>query len=145
MKKFFVASIVGLSSLGFIACSSDDDSTPTNNDPMVGSWKATDLTYTVPVIGTHTVPFSATTDGCDVDELELKANNTIDLERESKVNEVCTETHTGGSWNATTVTVEGETEPREVVSATPNAIELKYEMTFGTYGTTYVTVKYVRS
>lgn len=143
MKKFFVASIVGLSSLGFIACSSDDDSTPTNNDPMVASWKAAELSYTIPNGPSHTFPFSAITQGCDVDEIELRANNSAEVEVENKVNDVCTEQHYVGTWTNEVITLDG-INPKQVVSVEANKLVLKYWMTYGSYGDIEVTVSYTR-
>jgi hypothetical protein len=143
MKKLLFASILGLSSLGFVACSSDDDSTPVNADPMVGEWKAVELSYTIPNGPTHTFPFSAITNGCDVDDIELRANNSADVEVENKVNDVCTEQHYTGTWNNEVVNVEG-LNPKQVVSVDANQLVLKYWMTYGTYGDIEVTVKYNR-
>ena len=144
MKKLMIASILGLSSLGLVACSSDDDSTPNgNNNPMVGEWKAQTLSYTIPNGPTHEFPFTAITDGCDVDDIELRANNSAELEVESKVNEVCTEAHYQGSWTEEVVTF-ADQNPKHVVSVSGNELVLKYEMTYGSYGDIEVTVKYAK-
>ncbi len=143
MKKIIFASI--LAGMVFTSCSSDDDSGNGNNSPMVGDWKAVDITYTIPGMGDHTVPFNAITQGCDVDELDLNANNSANLETEAKNGEVCVETNTAGTWNDTTVSINGETEPRQVISVSNTELVLKYEMEYQPYGTTLVSVKYVKS
>lgn len=144
MKKLIFASILGLASFGFVACSSDDDSsTPINTDPMVGDWKAVELSYSIPNGPSHTFPFSAITAGCDVDEIELRANNSADVEVENKVNEVCAEVHHVGTWNNEVISVEGLND-KQVVSVDANQLVLKYWMTYSTYGDLEVTVKYIR-
>lgn len=149
-KKVLFASAVVVAGLGFTACSSDDDNNPVIDANLrVGEWKAVELSYSFTIPGgepqTHTFPFSTITNGCDVDELELRANNSVDLETESKVGEVCTEAHIAGTWTDTAITVQGEETPREVVSVTASELVLKYMMEYGNYGTTEVTVKYTRS
>lgn len=144
MKNIFVAAALTVAALGFTACSSDDDNNVAQS-PMVGEWKAQTVSYVRPDTGeimTH--DFSMITNGCDVDELELRANNVADLEIESKVNDVCVEAHKPGTWSDAKVTIEGEELSREVISITATELVLKYNMTWG-YGTTDVTVKYVRS
>lgn len=143
MKKILLASF--LVGMVFTSCSSDDDSGSSNNNPRVGDWKATEITYTIPGMGDHTVAFSSITQGCDVDELFLKANNTVELETEAKTNEVCVESIITGTWNDTTVSINGESEPRQVISVTNTELVLRYEMTYPQYGTTMVSVKYVKS
>ena len=145
MKNIFVGAALAVAALGFTACSSDDD----NNveSPMVGDWKAETLSYVRPDTGeTMTHPFSheLISEGCDVDELELKANNIADLEIESKVDEACVESHIAGTWTDTIITILGETTPREVISVSSTELVLKYNMTIG-FGTTDVTVKYSKS
>lgn len=143
MRKIVFASF--LAGMVITSCNSDDDSGNGNNNPMVGDWKATEITYTIPGMGDHTVAFSSITQGCDVDELELKANNTVELETEAKVDGLCVEFTITGTWNEDTVTVNGETEPRQVESVNNSELVLKYEMTYPQYGTTMVSVKYVKS
>ncbi len=143
MKKIVFASF--LAGMLITSCSSDDDSGNGNNNPMVGDWKATEITYTIPGMGDHTVAFSSITQGCDVDELGLKANNTVELETEAKINEVCVESTTTGTWNDTTVNINGETETRQVISVSNTELVLRYEMTYPQYGTTMISVKYVKS
>lgn len=146
MKKFFVTAAVVVAGFGFTACSSDDDNSQADNNLRVGDWKAVELSYIRPDTGeTHTLPFSMITGGCDVDDLELRQNNTVDLETESKVDEVCVEAHIAGSWNDTSVTVEGEETAREIISVTSTELVLKYTMTYGGFGTTEVTVRYIKS
>lgn len=142
MKKIFLVPVLIMGGLGIFSCNSDDDSGSDNNSPMVGEWKAVDLTYEIPGMGSHTVLFSQITNGCDVDELELRADNSVDLETESNVDGVCEESHTAGTWNETSVTISGEENPREVVSVTNTELQLKYVMTYANYGTTEVTVRY---
>lgn len=143
MRKVFVLATLAVASLGFTACNSDDDNTTTN--PMIGEWKAQTLSYVRPDNGqTMTHDFSLITGGCDVDELELRQNNTADLEREGKIDEVCVESHTAGTWNENSVTIEGETAPREVISVSATELVLKYNMTWQ-FGNTDVTVKYTKS
>lgn len=149
-RKILFASACVIAGLGFTACSSDDDNNPTlETNLLVGDWKATELSYTFTIPGgepqTHTFPFSQITDGCDVDELELRANNSADLETENKVDEVCVESHTAGTWNDTSVTIEGEEAAREVISVDATKLVLKYMMNYGNYGSTAVTVSYSRS
>ncbi len=142
MKKIFLASALFIGGLAFFSCSSDDDSGTGSNNPMVGEWTAVNITYEIPGMGTHTVPFSAITDGCDVDELELKADNSADLETEAKVDGVCVESHSAGTWNDNSVTITGEENPRSVVSVSNSELQLKYVMTYEGYGTTEVVVSY---
>lgn len=143
MKKFALALGLLVSSFGFIACSSDDDATPVDNNPMVGDWKAVDLSYTMPNGETHTFPFASITGGCDVDEIELRANNSAELEIENKVEDVCTEQHISGTWNDEVITFDG-VNPKYVVSVDATTLVLKYEMTYGNFGTIEVTVSYAR-
>lgn len=143
MRKIFVLTALSAISFGFTACSSDDDN-PSQN-PMVGDWKAQTVSYVRPDTGeTMTHDFALITNGCDVDELELRQNNVADLERENKVESVCVENHTAGTWNETSVSIEGEEASREVVSVTSTELLLKYTMTYQ-FGTTEVTVKYSKS
>lgn len=151
-KKVLFASAVVVAGLGFTACSSDDDNPTVEANPLVGEWKAETISYDFvnPQTGetmTNTHPFShpMISEGCDVDELELRANNVADLEIESKVDNACVESHIAGTWNDTSVTIEGETPAREVVSVTATELKLKYMMTFPAFGTTEVTVTYLRS
>jgi len=141
MKKIFIALALIAAGSGFTSCSSDDD----QGSAMLGDWKAVEFTYQIPDSDeTHTFPFNMITNGCDVDELDLEANNTADLETEAKVNETCVESHTTGTWNETSVTINGEENPREVISVTNTELKLKYVMTYENFGTTEVTVKYTK-
>lgn len=142
MKNIFVTATLVVIAFGFTACSSDDDNNVAQS-PMVGEWKAQTVSYVRPDTGeTMTHDFSMITNGCDVDDLELRADNVADLERES--GEGCLESHTAGTWNETSVTIVGEELAREVISVTATELTLKYNMTWG-YGTTDVTVKYSKS
>lgn len=143
-KKVLLTSAVLVAGLGFTACSSDDDNNTTPN-PLLGDWKAQTVSYVRPDTGeTMTHDFAMITNGCDVDELELKADNIADLETESKIDGVCVEAHAPGTWNENSVTILGETAPRQIVSVSGTELLLKYMMTYQ-FGTTEVTVKYSRS
>lgn len=151
MKNIFVGAVLAVAAMGLTACSSDDDNN-VSQDPMVGDWKAYELSYSFvnPATGelmTNTHPFSheMISEGCDVDELDLKANNIADLEIESKIDGTCVESHIAGTWNATTITILGETSAREVISVSATELVLKYPMTFTQFGTTDVTVKFSKS
>lgn len=142
-KKVLFASAVVVAGLGFTACSSDDDNPTVEANPLVGEWKAQTVSYVRPDTNeTMTHDFSMITGGCDVDDLELRADKVADLERES--GEGCPETHTPGTWNDEEISIEGEEKSREIISVSATELVLKYNMTWG-YGTTDVTVKYAKS
>lgn len=144
MKKIFVAAAIIVAAFGFTSCNEDDDN-PVNDSLMVGDWKALEFTYQVPGSDeTHTFSFSMITDGCDVDELDLSADNTADLEMETKENEECVEVHTPGTWDETSVMINGEETPREVASVTVTELKLKYAMSYQNFGTVEITVTYTR-
>lgn len=149
MKKIFFVCALAVAGFGLTACSSDDDSNngTVNTSPMVGEWKAVELSYTMnpnDPNSTHTFPFVVVSQGCDVDELDLKPNYSAELEVENKVDDVCTEKKYFGSWDEEKITLDGINN-KDVVSVSQNELVLKYVMDYGNYGTIEVTVKYVRS
>ena len=143
MRKIVLASALVMAGLGFVACDSDDNSGDQNQ--MIGTWEATDLSYTMPDGNSHTWPFDhpSIKQGCATDYLTLSGNNNASLKENNKEGDDCVDVTITGTWNDETVTINGEEEPRRVIDVTETTLTLEYPFTFGQFSTD-VTVTYTR-
>lgn len=126
----------------FIACNSNDDTTPETNK-LVGSWQASKLKYTIPTGQTMEHDFSAIKQGCAVDIITIATNNTAVLTEETKADAAspCTEQTINGTWSDEKITF-GESE-RTIVSVDDTTLVLRYNFQYGTY-TTDIDVTYAK-
>lgn len=171
MKKIFFVAAFAFAGLTMVSCSSDDSSpvvttdsppipdTDTPNpetdtpDPvslMVGTWKATTLSYSFTIPGqeeqTHQFPFdhASIKGGCATDYLTVEEGTVVNLKQNNKNEEGnCVDVNIAGTWTEDAISITGETQPREVISFNQTELVLKYEMTFNGRSTA-VTVQYTR-
>jgi len=157
MRKIFFVAALAFAGLNFVACGSDDSSAPTTDNPnpqpenaLIGTWKATNLSYSFTIPGQdeqkHEFAFDDVRlkQGCATDYLTIAKEATASLKENNK-NEAgaCVDVVHPATWTDTTVTVHGETKARQVVSVSKTELVLKYEMTFNNRSTD-VNVKYVK-
>ncbi|WP_277633060.1 hypothetical protein [Avrilella dinanensis] len=143
MRKIVLASALVMAGLGFVACDSDDNSGDQNQ--MIGTWEATDLSYTMPDGNSHTWPFDhpSIKQGCATDYLTLSGNNNASLKENNKEGDDCVDVTITGTWNDETVTINGEEEPRRVIDVTETTLTLEYPYSFMGFETD-ITVTYTR-
>lgn len=144
MRKIVLASALVMAGLGFVACDSDDNSGDQNQ--MVGTWEATDLSYTMPDGNSHTWPFDhpSIKQGCATDYLTLSGNNNASLTENNKNDaDECIDSVIDGVWNDETVTINGEEEPRRVIDVNETTLTLEYPYSFMGFETD-ITVTYTR-
>lgn len=141
MKKIILASALMVAGLSFVACDSDDNTGSQN--PMVGTWEATELSYFRPDLGEDSShPFSAIKGDCNVDILTINEDNSAILDVEEGDN--CEEDLLNGEWNDETVTIAGEEAPRSVISIEGNELKLKYKANYSNFPPADITVTYIR-
>lgn len=144
MKKIILASALAFAGLGFVACDSDDN-TGGEQSLMVGTWEATEFTYTMPDGNSHTWDFDNPIfkQGCATDYLTLSRNNNASLKENNKEGEDCVDVTTTGTWNEETVTIEGEEQSRTVIDVTETTLKLEYSYSFMGM-VTDITVTYIK-
>lgn len=156
MKRLFIISAFLMSGAAIISCSSDDSTvsvevpvTPPTSDTvtpepepqpiskMVGVWRAETLSYSFTIPGqpeqTHEFPFdhASLKQGCGTDYLTVLQGTTVSLKQNNKNTAgACEDVLLGGTWTETSITISGESAPREVVSVNANQLVLKYSMTY---------------
>lgn len=160
MKRLFIVAAFLMSGAAFVSCSSDDSTvsvevpvTPPTSDTvtpepepepepeptsnMVGVWKAETLSYSFTIPGqpeqTHEFPFdhASLKQGCGTDYLTVLQGTTVSLKQNNKNTAgACEDVTLGGTWTESSITISGESEPREVISVNANQLVLKYSMTY---------------
>ena len=156
MKRLFIISVFLMSGAAIISCSNDDSTinvevpvTPPTTDTvtpepepqpiskMVGVWKAETLSYSFTIPGqpeqTHEFPFdhASLKQGCGTDYLTILQGTTVSLKQNNKNTAgACEDVTLGGTWTESSITINGESAPREVISVNANQLVLKYSMTY---------------
>ncbi len=126
----------------FTACSKDDDNKTPTVDPLVGEWKADTITYSAEGhSGTYPFNHEIFKGGCATDYLTIKADNTVSLKENNKVDEECVDQVSTGTWTAEKIVVKDE--DRTISSVTDTELTLVYNLNF--MGQVRpITVKYLR-
>src|SRR5690606_36755005 len=143
MRKIVLASALVMAGLGFVACDSDDNSGDQNQ--MIGTWEATELSYTMPDGNSHTWQFDhpSIKKGCATDYLTLSRNNNASLKENNKEGDDCVDVTFTGTWNDETVTINCEEEPRRVIEVAETTLTLEYPFSFMGFESD-ITVTYTR-
>ncbi len=147
MTKRNLLAVFLLATAGFFSsCSDDDNNSPTVTPNLLeGTWKAETLSYDIPGVHSGTFDFDdpMMKQGCATDFLTIKSGGIAELTENNKVDENCIDEVIDGTWTEETITIVGETAPRQISSVNNNELILVYPFTwFGQ--TTDITVTYSR-
>ncbi len=143
MKKKNLLAVFLLTTAGIFSSCNDDDNT--SAPKLEGTWKAETLSYDIPGVHSGSFPFNDPyiKQGCATDYLTISAGGIAELKENNKNGEDCEDEILSGTWTEETVTISGETTPRQISSISNEELVLIYPFTFMGQQTD-VTVTYSR-
>mgnify|MGYP001170024475 FL=1 len=143
MKKLLLASAILFSGIAFTSCSDDDDVIVTEQNELVGTWKAEFLTYQFGGHGgTYPYDHEIFKQGCATDYLTINSDQTAVLVENNRVDEDCIDELKDGTWTDQTITLSGG-DVRTISSVNSDTLVLVYPLSM-MGATVDVTVEYSR-